>query len=220
MDQLNYTVRLHIERYCDLVIHPVPCIDQRTLVLCIKMLALLGELLGMSVDQVYKAYDIFPAAVNDDVRESSLALITVFDPAAVVDGQLIDQGYRFLLGSNRSDPADLGLIIERHVYKLGSCYKERLQNIVFLRFLFKKTDVLYIVYLTYAAACINYIVTDLKAHTNLPFLEYLKNLYAIYEKTICKNRIMVYTTRFILARYVKQVGSQILQKTLYFGMFV
>ena len=140
MDHVGNAVRFHVKRDCDLIVHPVPRIDQGTLVLRVQVLAFLGELLGVSVDEIDQSYDIFPAAVNDDVRKCSLALVTVLDPAAVIDRKLVDQGDCFLLRSNRSDPADLSLIIERHVYVLGPCYKERLKNIVLLRFLFEKTD--------------------------------------------------------------------------------
>ena len=85
MDHVSNSVRIHIKRDCDLVVHPVPRIGQGTLVLRVQMLAFLGELLCVSVDEIDQSDYIFPAAVNDDVRKCSLALITVFDPAAVID---------------------------------------------------------------------------------------------------------------------------------------
>ena len=48
MDEFDHPVRFHVECDSDLVIHPVPCICQRTLILCIQVLAFLGKLLGMS----------------------------------------------------------------------------------------------------------------------------------------------------------------------------
>ena len=220
MYQFDDTVRFDIKSNCYLVIHSVPCIDQGTLILRIQMFAFLGELLGMSVYQVDEADDILTAAVDNDVRESSLALITVLDPAAVIDRELIYQSDSFLLRSDRSDPADLGLVIERHVNVLGPCYKEGLKNIVFLRFLFEKTDVFYVVYLAYAAAGINNIVANLKAQTNLPFLDFLKNIYKIMKKLFVKINLWYILTVFILSRIIQELGGHFLQKSLYFGDFV
>ena len=169
MYQFDDTVRFDIQCNSDLIIHPVPCIDKRTLILGIEVLAFLGKLLGMSVDEVDQSDYVLPAAVDDDVRESCLPLIAVFDPAAVVYRKLIDQSYGFLFRSDRSDPAYLRLVIEGHVNILGPCNKERLENIVFLRFLFEKTDVFNVVYLAYTTARINDVIAYLEAHTNLPF---------------------------------------------------
>ena len=72
----------------------------------------------MPVDQIDQSDDVLPAAVNDNVRKSSLALIAVLDPAAVVDRELVQERDGLLLGRDRSDPADLSLVVERYIYIL------------------------------------------------------------------------------------------------------
>ena len=177
-DHLDDTLGFHVEGDRELVVHPVLGIGENTLVLRIEMLALSRELFGTLVDKMDQLQYLLAASVGNDVVESILTGIAVFDPFSARDGQMIDEGYSFLLGKDLLDPAYLSLVLQRNIYSSRLLNKERLENIILLRTLVEKTHVSYIVYKADSLCSIDNIVSNLKSH--IPLLpvnnkKFLKN---------------------------------------------
>ena len=132
--------------------------------------------------RVDHAQDVLARTVDDDICKCILTVVPVIDPLELVIRKFVDKGHGFFLGKNGTDPFNLGLVIKRYIKDLRLSHEKRLQNIVFLRLLTEEADIFDRIYLANAAACINNVVSNLKAH--IDHLSYI--FLTISEKTICK----------------------------------
>ena len=114
-DHLDDTLGLHVEGDRELIVHPVLCFGQNSLILRIEMLALSRELFGTLVDKMDQLQYLLAASVGNDVVESILTGIAVFDPFTAGKRNTANESHGFFLGKNFLYLAYLRFVGKRNI---------------------------------------------------------------------------------------------------------